>query len=56
MGKREIYLLDESTGQVLERFNVTGWSVNRILELERKLYRQASDDVVVKDSMFDREP
>lgn len=56
MRKRELYLLNQSTSTVLERIDVTGWSVNRILELERKLYKQASDDVVVKDSWFDQAP
>ena len=42
MRKRELYLLNQSTSTVLERIDVTGWSVNRILELERKLSKQAS--------------
>lgn len=54
MAQREIYVLDEGTGKVLDRFPVDGWPETKILALERRILSQVGEDVVVRDSRLDR--
>ena len=51
---RELYLVDETRGRVTRRWPVDGMSETEIRKLECEILAHMGDDVVLRDSKFDR--
>ncbi len=54
MPRRRLYVLDLDTGREIKSVDVEGWPVTQITALERQLWAQCGEDLVVRDSAFDR--
>ncbi len=55
-GRRHIYVVDQQSGKVLDRFDVSGWNETQIRELENRIRaRSAEDGVFIRDTSLDRE-
>ena len=53
MPRRRLYVLDLDTGREIKSVDVQGWPVTKITALERQLWAQCGDDLVVRDSALD---
>lgn len=53
MTQREIYIVDEETGKVLERFAVRGWNETQIREVENRIRARSAEGVLIRDTIFD---
>lgn len=55
MPRRRLYVVDLDTGKEIESIDVEGKTETEITALERQLLSLCADDLVVRDSRFDRE-
>lgn len=53
MPRRRLYVIDLDTGREIRSIDVEGLPETRVIALERQLWAQCGDDLVVRDSSLD---
>lgn len=55
MAGRRLYIVDLDTDREVKSINVDGWPGTKIAALERQLWAQCGEDLVVRDSALDHD-
>ena len=55
MTRRRLYVVDLDTEREIKSVDVEGWAGTKITALERQLWAQCGEDLVVRDSQLDRD-
>ena len=55
MPRRRLYVIDLDSGLEIKSVDVEGLTETKITELERQLWTQCGEELVVRDSRLDRD-